>query len=71
MKRTFSWTLIILCGTAMVVTALLGPGRLWGQRLGTQAALTADTSSFEFALQLDEEVVGFFHKCTGLVRYDS
>lgn len=67
MKRTFSWTLIILCGTAVVVTALLGPGRLWGQRLGTQAALTADASSFEFALELDGEAVAFFNKCSGLV----
>lgn len=66
MKRTFSWTLIVLCGTTLTTIALLGPGQLWGQRIGTQAALAADTTSFEFALQLDGEIVGFFHKCTGL-----
>jgi phage tail-like protein len=67
MKRTFSWTLVVLCGMTLTMTALLGPGRLWGQRIGTQAALTADTTSFEFALELDGEAVAFFHKCTGLV----
>ncbi len=66
MKRTFSWTLVVLCGTTLAMTALLGPGRLWGQRIGTRAAGAADTTSFEFALELDGEVAGFFHKCTGL-----
>ena len=66
MKRTFYWTLIVLCGTTLAMTALLGPGRLWGQQIETQAVLAADTTSFEFALELDGEVVGFFHKCTGL-----
>jgi phage tail-like protein len=67
MKRTFSRTLIVVCGTVLITVALLGPGRLWGQRIGAEAALAADTTSFEFALQLDGEIVGFFHKCTGLV----
>ena len=67
MKRTFSWTLIVLCGVTLTTTALLGPGRLWGQRIGTQAALAADTTSFEFALELDGQIVGFFHRCAGLV----
>lgn len=66
MRRTFSWTLIVLCGTTLTMIALLGPGRLWAQRVGAQAILAADTTSFEFALELDGEVVGFFHKCTGL-----
>jgi phage tail-like protein len=67
MKRTFSWTLIVLCCTTLAMTALLGPGRLWGQLTDTRAALVAGTTSFEFALELDGEAVAFFHKCTGLV----
>jgi len=66
MKRTFYWTLIVLCGTTLAMTALLGPGRLWGQSIDTQAVLAADTTSFEFALELDGDIVGFFHKCAGL-----
>jgi len=66
MRRTFSWTLIVLCGTTLTMIALLGPGRLWAQRVGTRPIPTADTTSFEFALELDGDLVGFFHKCTGL-----
>jgi len=67
MKRTFSWTLIVICGTVLMTTALLGPGRLWGQRIDAQAALANLDTSFEFALELDGEIVGFFEKCSGLV----
>jgi len=67
MKRTFSWTLIILCGATLTLAAVLGPGRLWGQLVDTQAVARAGTSSFEFALELDGEPVAFFNKCTGLV----
>ena len=67
MKRTFSWTLIALCGTILTMTALVGPGRSWGQRRGTEVILAADTTSFEFALELDGDVIGFFDKCDGLV----
>ena len=67
MKRTFTWTLIVVCGTLLVTAALLGPGRLWGQRIAAEAALAGLDTSFEFALELDGEVVGYFDKCSGLV----
>ena len=67
MKRTFSWTLLVVCGTVLMTVALLGPGRLWGQRIAAEAALAGFDTSFEFALELDGEVVGFFGKCNGLV----
>ncbi len=67
MKRTFSWTLIVVCATVLATTALLGPGRLWGQRIGAEGSLTADTTSYEFGLQLGEDIVGFFPRCSGLV----
>jgi len=46
--------------------ALLGESRLWGQK-ADPAILAAGETSFEFALELDGQTVGFFHKCTGLV----
>ena len=67
MKRTFSWTLIVVCGTVLMTAVLLGPGRLWGQRIAAEATLAGLDTSFEFALELDGEVVGYFEKCSGLV----
>lgn len=67
MKRTFSWTISVLCGLILMATALVGPSRIWGQKIDTLAEVTEDTTSFEFALELDGETVGFFDTCTGLV----
>ena len=66
MRRTFSWTLIALCGATLMILALTGPSRLWGQRAETLTEVAEDTTSFEFALELDGETVGFFDACTGL-----
>ena len=67
MKRSFLCTLVVLCGTTLTTLALLGPDRLWGQRLDLPVTSDAFTVSYALALELDGEIVAFFDTCRGLV----
>lgn len=70
MKRTFSWSLVVLCTVGALAVALIGPNRLWGQRLAPEATVD-DAGASEFALQLDGQIVAYFQKCTGLTSTSS
>jgi phage tail-like protein len=70
MRRKCSWSIVVVCGIALVAFLLTGQARLWGQWAGEGTVSIAASDSFLYRLELSgllsSESGELFSECSGL-----
>lgn len=66
MRGKCSWSIVVLCGVALVAFLLSGEARLWGQKVGEEAISIAASDSYVYRLLLNGDAVEVYGECSGL-----
>ena len=66
MKRNLSWSLLVVGGVVLTALALVGDGRLWGQKADGDEELSLAASYAVYTLDLGGDLMGNFTNCSGL-----
>jgi phage tail-like protein len=66
MRRKYSWSLIVISSVALITLAVVGEGRLWGQKLDIESLSVAGSNFFIFLLELEGQQMESYSECSGL-----
>ena len=66
MNRSYRWSVLLAGGAVLMVLALVGDGRLWGQRADAESISIAGSESFVYLLELQGQPMGEYAECSGL-----
>ena len=66
MRRKYSWPVLVIGSAFLISLALLGEGRLWGQKAGAGSLVASGADSYVFRLELQYGLEQDFTECLGL-----
>ena len=66
MRGKCSWSIVVVCGIALVAFLLTGQARLWGQKAGEATVSIAASDSYVYRLELNGMPTEVYGECSGL-----